>query len=173
MPEQAAPIFVIQQHQARNLHYDLRLEVDGVLVSWAVPRGPSVDPRVKRLAVRVPDHGLEHAQFEGRTGSGRGAVLMWDTGAYRNIRFDAVGSLMPMPLSLREGTVEVWLTGQKLHGGYTLVRLRTQEPRENWLLIKKQDAGADAGRDPVSDEPRSVLSGRSLDEIAPAESEIL
>jgi DNA ligase D-like protein (predicted 3'-phosphoesterase) len=160
------PIFVVQKHAARSLHYDFRLEVDGVLKSWAVPNGPSADPKDKRLAVMVEAHPLGYADFEGVIPAGQyggGTVLVWDRGTYRNLLAER-----EPPLSMREalerGRVEVWLEGHKLRGGYAIVRFR---PRENhWLLIMMDDPEASAQRDPVRDEPRSLLSGRTLEEIA-------
>lgn len=164
----AKPIFVIQKHDASRLHYDIRLEVDGVLKSWAVPKGPSTDPREKRLAVPTEDHPLEYGDFEGVIPEGEygaGTVLVWDTGPFRNLRGEKEGDGASMKKSLEEGKVEVWLEGQKIQGGYALVR--TADDR--WLLIKKKDEAADARRNPTSTEPKSVLSGRTLDEIAAEE----
>jgi DNA ligase D-like protein (predicted 3'-phosphoesterase) len=159
----AGPRFVIQKHAASSLHYDFRLEVDGVLASWAVPKGPSTDPRVKRLAVEVEDHPLGYGDFEGAIGKGSygaGAVIVWDTGTYENL---AEGQSMAE--AIRRGHVSVRLHGQKLRGGYTLQRTgRSGKPQ--WLLIKRRDEGADARRNPVSTEPRSVLSGRTVEEVA-------
>lgn len=159
-----APIFVIQKHDASTLHYDFRLEVDGVLTSWAVPKGPSTDPREKRLAQPTEDHPFSYADFEGviPEGSyGAGAVLVWDTGPYRNLRAEKDGTAMRYALA--EGKVEVWLEGHKLRGGYALIRMNG---RNGWLLIKMNDDEADARRNPVRTEPASVLSGRTLDEIS-------
>src|ERR1700704_3601350 len=129
------PIFVIQKHAARTLHYDLRLEVGGVLKSWAVPKGPSTDPREKRLAVEVEDHPLDYADFEGVIGEGNygaGAVIVWDAGTYRNL--DPERS---MAEAIDAGHVKVWLEGEKLRGGWTLQR--TQRGRKpQWLLIKRR-----------------------------------
>lgn len=161
------PIFVIQKHDARNLHYDFRLEVDGVLKSWAVPKGPSTDPREKRLAVPTEDHPLEYAEFEGVIPDGEygaGTVLVWDTGSYRNLKRDNDGNEVPMADAFDEGHVTVWLEGKKLRGGYSLVRTGKGE-ESRWLLIKMRDGEADARRKPVSTEPRSVLSGKTLREI--------
>jgi DNA ligase D-like protein (predicted 3'-phosphoesterase) len=172
-PEAAArkkggrPIFVVQKHDARNLHYDFRLEVDGVLKSWAVPKGPSTDPREKRLAVATEDHPLEYADFEGVIPEGEygaGTVLVWDIGPYRNLKTDRDGSEVPMANGLDGGHVTVWLEGRKLRGGYSLVRTGKSDD-SRWLLVKMRDAGADARRNPVSTEPRSVLSGKTLREI--------
>ena len=156
-------MFVIQKHAARSLHYDFRLEVDGVLVSWAVPKGPSTDPRDRRLAVQVEDHPLSYGRFEGTIAAGAygaGAVIVWDTGSYDNLRDD-----VSMQDALAEGHVRVWLHGHKLRGGYTL-RRTGNGAKPQWLLIKRRDAEADAGRNPVGTQPESVLSGRTIDELA-------
>ena len=157
------PIFVIQKHHATSLHYDFRLEVDGVLKSWAVPRGPSTDPRDKRLAMEVEDHSLEYADFEGmiEEGSyGAGPVIVWDNGTYESLNEDE-----SMAEALQKGTARVWLHGHKLRGGYTL-RRTSGGAKPQWLLMKRRDEEADARRNPVSSEPRSVLSGRTIEEVA-------
>ena len=161
------PIFVIQKHAASHLHYDFRLEVDGVLKSWAIPKGPSTDPQDKRLAVPTEDHPLEYAGFEGVIPEGEyggGTVLVWDTGSYRNLT-EKKGEAIPMGQGLAHGHVKVWLEGAKLKGGYALTRFKTGKD-EAWLLVKADDAGADPGRNPVADEPRSALTGRTLEEIS-------
>jgi DNA ligase D-like protein (predicted 3'-phosphoesterase) len=162
------PIFVVQRHLARSEHYDFRLEVGGVLVSWAVPKGPSTDPREKRLAIRVEDHPLDYAEFEGVIPEGQygaGSVIVWDTGPYRN-RTERDGREVPVEQALEEGHVVVELLGRKLRGGYALTRIGQDERgRERWLLVKKRDAEADPGRDPVSAEPESVLSGRTVEQV--------
>lgn len=166
------PIFVIQKHDATTLHYDFRLEVDGVLKSWAVPKGPSTDPRDKRLALPTEDHPLEYADFEGVIPEGEygaGPVLVWDSGPYRNLRTEKEDDGASMEQALEEGKVEVWLEGQKLQGGYALIRTGQGED-ERWLLIKMADDKADARRNPTSAQPESVLSGRTLEEIAEEES---
>jgi DNA ligase D-like protein (predicted 3'-phosphoesterase) len=152
--------FVIQQHAARTLHFDFRLEVDGVLKSWAVPKGPSTDPREKRLAVQVEDHQLDYADFEGQIGSGYGAgrVIVWDRGTYRPLTPGDVGK------AIAGGHLSVWLEGEKLRGGWTLQRTRGGE-KPQWLLLKRDDEGADARRNPVRTQPESVISGRSVDEV--------
>jgi DNA ligase D-like protein (predicted 3'-phosphoesterase) len=155
------PIFVVQKHAARSLHYDFRLEADGVLKSWAVPKGPSTDPREKRLAVEVEDHPLDYGDFEGIIGEGNygaGSVIVWDTGRYR-----PEGDMDEM---LAEGHVRVWLEGEKLHGGYLLQRTRRVGEQQQWLLIKRRDEGADARRNPVSTQPASVLSGKTVEDVA-------
>ncbi len=161
----ADPRFVIQQHAATSLHYDFRLEVDGVLRSWAVPKGLSTDPREKRLAVQVPDHGLDYADFEGRIGEGygAGAVIVWDAGIYRNL--DGERSMAD---ALHAGHAKVWLEGRKLTGGWTLQRTHGGD-RPRWLAIKRDDVGADARRNPVRTQPESVRSGRTIDEVRDAE----
>ncbi len=158
----SAPRFVIQKHDASSLHYDFRLEVDGTLRSWAVPKGPSTDPRVKRLAVEVEDHPLEYADFEGVIGEGygSGAVIVWDAGTYRNLDEER-----SMAETLDAGHAKVWLEGEKLEGGWTLQRTGGgQKPQ--WLLIKRRDDGADARRNPQSTQPESVKSGRTVEEVA-------
>jgi DNA ligase D-like protein (predicted 3'-phosphoesterase) len=160
--------FVIQEHDATTLHYDFRLEFGGVLVSWAVPKGPSTDPRDKRLAIRTEDHPLDYAMFEGvipEDEYGGGTVLVWDSGTYRNLRARKGRNSRSMEHSLEDGLIEVELAGKKLHGGYALKRTDDDE-NERWLLIKMDDEHADARRRPTSTEPDSVESGRSLDEIA-------
>jgi DNA ligase D-like protein (predicted 3'-phosphoesterase) len=161
------PIFVIQKHAASHLHYDFRLEVDGVLKSWAIPKGPSTDPKDKRLAVPTEDHPLEYADFEGTIPEGEyggGTVLVWDTGPYRNLT-EKKGESIPMSQAVAHGHVKIWLEGKKLKGGYALTRFRTGKD-ESWLLVKADDEEADARRNPVATEPRSVLTGRTLEEIA-------
>jgi DNA ligase D-like protein (predicted 3'-phosphoesterase) len=160
--DEPAPIFVIQKHAARSLHYDFRLEVDGVLRSWAVPKGPSTDPRDKRLAMEVEDHALEYGDFEGiiEEGSyGAGPVIVWDRGTYENLLEDR-----SMAEALEQGHARVRLHGKKLRGGYTLRRTSSEE-KPKWLLMKRRDEEAAAGRDPVRDEPQSVLSGRTIEEV--------
>lgn len=163
--------FVIQKHDASSLHYDFRLEVGGVLVSWAVPRGPSTNPSDKRLAVQTEDHPLDYAGFEGCIPEGEygaGTVMVWDSGTYRNLRAGKGSKAKGMEASLEEGLVEVWLEGEKLHGGYALKRIRGGS-KPQWLMIKMKDGGADARRNPVSTQPDSVKSGRSLEQIAQEE----
>ncbi len=164
-------IFVIQKHDASRLHYDLRLEIDGVLRSWAVPKGPSTDPRQKRLAVLTEDHPLDYADFEGvipEDEYGGGTVLVWDAGRYRNLRTDDDGNEIPMAEAFDQGQIEVSLAGKKLRGGYALVHMKGRGEGQ-WLLVKMRDDEADARRNPTSTEPRSVLSGRTIEEIAAEE----
>ena len=166
-PGSGEPIFVIQKHAASRLHYDFRLEVDGVLKSWAIPKGPSTDPQDKRLAVPTEDHPLEYAGFEGVIPAGEyggGTVLVWDTGTYRNLT-EKKGEAIPMDQALAHGHVKVWLEGNKLKGGYALTRFKTGKD-EAWLLVKADDGRADPRRNPVADEPGSVLTGRTIEEIS-------
>lgn len=162
------PRFVIQRHDASSLHFDVRLEVDGVLKSWAVPKGPSTDPRDKRLAAPTEDHPLDYADFEGRIPAreyGGGTVIVWDTGPYQNITTDGDGALVPMADALEAGHVKVWLLGQKIHGGYALTRTRLGDDDDQWLLVKVDDAGADRRRKPTTTDLRSVLSGRTNEDL--------
>jgi DNA ligase D-like protein (predicted 3'-phosphoesterase) len=160
------PIFVIQKHDASRLHYDFRIEAGGVLKSWAVPKGPSTNPKDKRLAVPTEDHPLDYAKFEGVIPEGEygaGPVIVWDTGTYRNLS-EKRGQEIPIEEALRQGLVKIWLDGQKLKGGYALTRISTKPAR--WLLVKMNDAWADASRDITKSEPRSVLNGKTIEEIA-------
>jgi DNA ligase D-like protein (predicted 3'-phosphoesterase) len=162
------PIFVIQKHAARTLHYDFRLEVDGVLKSWAVPKGPSVNPKIKRLAVPTEDHPLDYADFEGVIPAGEygaGMVQVWDIGTYRNIREEKKDGGADMEQSLNDGRVEVWLQGKKLRGGYALIRTGKKEDKR-WLLIKMKDDEAVEGSDITKKELKSATSGRTIEEIA-------
>src|SRR6185295_4149353 len=155
--------FVIQKHDATRLHYDFRLESDGVLKSWAVPKGPSLDPGERRLAVEVEDHPLEYGSFEGIIPEGEyggGTVLLWDRG-----RWQPEGDATE---GWRKGHLKIHLEGEKLKGGWNLVRLKGDEEKPNWLLIKEKDEAARplAEGDILDERPESVESGRTLDEIA-------
>jgi len=164
----AKPIFVLHKHAATRLHYDFRLEIGGALASWAVPKGPSMDTSAKRLAVRVEDHPLEYADFEGVIPEGEyggGTVVVWDAGPYRSLVRDD-GETLAIGDALERGQAEVWLEGRKLRGGFALVHARPGGDDDAWLLVKMKDEGADARRNPVSTEPESVLSGRTLAEVA-------
>ncbi|HEY2398430.1 MAG TPA: DNA polymerase ligase N-terminal domain-containing protein [Solirubrobacteraceae bacterium] len=149
--------FVVQEHAARSRHFDLRLEVAGVMRSWAVPKGPSLDPSVKRLAVEVPDHDVEHNSFEGPTGGG-GAVVVWDGGQYEQ------GGRVPWPEALDRGHAVFVLHGHKLRGGFALQRTGPAGSSQ-WLLVKRRDDDSQPGSDVVAEQPASVLSGRTLEEL--------
>ena len=152
------PRFVIQQHAATSMHFDFRLEVAGTFKSWAVPKGPSTDPREKRLAMAVEDHSLSWGDFEGMIAEaeyGAGSVIVWDRGEYRNLRDE------PMEDAVEHGHLSFWLEGEKLRGGWSL--RRTDGRR--WLLVKRRDETADARRNPVSTQRKSVVSGRTIDEV--------
>jgi bifunctional non-homologous end joining protein LigD len=156
MAPQSPPRFVVGLHDATTLHFDLRLQFGDVARSWAVPKGPSLDPAVKRLAVPVADHGLDALDFEGvHAGAtrGTGAVIVWDEGTYA-LR------------SERAGHLSFVLDGQKLHGGFAL----TETGPRRWVLVKMRDDAALPGYDVVAEEPRSVRSGRTWDEVARGES---
>jgi len=159
--------FVVQKHAATRLHYDFRLELDGVFKSWAVTKGPSLDPHDRRLAVEVEDHPLDYGDFEGTIPKGEyggGVVMLWDRGYWE-----------PEPGTdphegLRKGDLKIVLDGERLKGGYVLVRMkrREREKRDNWLLIKHHDGYAVEGDGErlVDDAQTSVASGRGMDEIA-------
>jgi DNA ligase D-like protein (predicted 3'-phosphoesterase) len=151
-----AGVFVVQEHQATAHHFDFRLEVDGVMRSWAVPKGPSLDPAVKRFAIQVEDHSLEHNGFEG--GTGRGGVIIWDRGTYEQ------GGRVPWPEALERGHAVFVLHGEKLRGGFALQRTRGGE-KPQWLLVKRRDEYARPGSDIEGERPESVASGRTLDDL--------
>ena len=158
------PIFVVQKHDATRLHYDFRLEADGVLKSWAVPKGPSTNPRDQRLAVQTEDHPIEYAEFEGVIPPGlygAGPVIVWDRGTYRNVKD------IPMSTALEEGHATFWLDGEKLRGAYSLTRMNRGKPgKEPWLLVKMNDEEADPDRDVTEAEEKSVVSGRTIKQVA-------
>jgi bifunctional non-homologous end joining protein LigD len=162
-PPGGARRFVVQRHRATRLHYDFRLEIDGVLVSWAVPRGPSLNPRDRRMAIRTEDHPLDYFDFEGVIPKGEyggGDVIIWDWGTYEPEETnDPAGAV-------RSGELKFRLRGEKLRGRFTLIRTRSDDPaKEDWLLIHKSDADADPEWD-VDNHPRSVKSGRTNEEVA-------
>jgi DNA ligase D-like protein (predicted 3'-phosphoesterase) len=144
-----AGVFVVQEHQATAHHFDLRLEVDGVMRSWAVPKGVSMDAAVKRLAVQVDDHALSHNDYEGPN------VIVWDRGTYEQ------GGRVPWPEALERGHAVFVLHGEKLSGGFALQRTRGGA-KPQWLLIKRRDEYARPGSDVVAERPQSVVSGRTL-----------
>ena len=150
----AAGVFVVREHAASSRHFDLRIELDGAMRSWALPRGPSLDPAVRRLAVEVPEHPREADPADG------GSSIVWDRGSYEQ------GGRVPWPEALERGHAVFVLHGDKLRGGFALQRTSPPqaEPRQ-WLLIKRRDEHARGGYDVVAERPASVLSGRTLDEL--------
>lgn len=161
------PTCVIQLHKAKRMHFDFRLEVDGLLISWAVPKGPSLDPKEKRLAVRTADHPLEYADFEGNIPEGEygaGTVIVWDRGVYENMSTKG-DKKVSMSAAIKAGHIKVRLFGKKLKGGYTLIQTKMRGEDKNWLLVKDNDAEADVHRNPVHTNPESVLSGKTIEEI--------
>jgi DNA ligase D-like protein (predicted 3'-phosphoesterase) len=152
----SAGAFVVQEHAATAHHFDLRLEVGGAMRSWAVPKGPSLDPAVRRLAVEVADHAIAHNDFEGTVGDG--GVIVWDRGRYEQ------GGRVAWPQALERGHAVFVLHGDKLRGGFALQRTRPGE-KPQWLLIKRRDEHAIPGSDVVAERPESVVSGTTLDEL--------
>lgn len=162
------PIFVIQKHDASQLHYDFRIEIGGTLKSWSVPKGPSTDPSEKKLAIPTEDHPLDYADFEGVIPEGEyggGTVMIWDKGTFENIKIDDKGKQMSLKKSFEEGTVEIYLKGEKLQGGFALIKMKEGKMKGNWLLIKMDDEKADARRNPVKTQNKSVKTGRTIEEI--------
>src|SRR5712671_6029254 len=157
--------FVVQKHDATRLHYDFRLELDGVLKSWAVPKGPSLDPGDKRLAVEVEDHPVDYGSFEGTIPKGQyggGSVLLWDRGTWSPIGDAREG--------LRRGNLKFELHGKKLQGAWALIRIRgrgEEEAKKNWLLIKEREPGTRASRpgDILTERPESVRSGKTIEQV--------
>lgn len=160
--------FVIQKHDASRLHYDFRLEVNGVLKSWAIPKGPSTDPGQKRLAIPTEDHPVDYIDFEGMIPEGNygaGTVIVWDTGTYKNTE-----DTISMEDSIENGRVDIQLEGKKLKGGYALIRTG-KGGKKFWLFLKKKDSEADSEHDILGDRPESVLSGRTIEEVTDGKSE--
>ena len=161
------PRFVVHEHDATTLRYDFRLEAAGVLKTWAVPKGPSTNPKDKRLAMPTEDHPLDYIDYEGLVPEGQygaGPVIVWDIGSYRSLTEDD-GKPVPVDRAVEDGHVAVWLEGRKLRGGYALTRIGKGK-RERWLLVKMADEQADARRKPVKSQPESVVSGRTIAEVA-------
>ncbi|HTJ22226.1 MAG TPA: DNA polymerase ligase N-terminal domain-containing protein [Gemmatimonadaceae bacterium] len=159
--------FVIQKHAASRLHYDFRLELDGVMKSWAVPKGPSYDPTVRRLAMEVEDHPIEYNRFEGTIPEGEyggGTVMLWDRGTYEP---EGGGGEEALREGYRRGDLKILMHGKRMEGGWVLVRMRRDEGgRAQWLLIKHRDEFADPDYDVTSEVNTSVASGRTMEEIA-------
>ncbi|MEV7044989.1 DNA polymerase ligase N-terminal domain-containing protein [Amycolatopsis sp. NPDC051061] len=155
------PVFVVQRHDASSLHFDFRLEIGGVLVSWSVPKGPSLDPGDRRPAIRTEDHPLGYADFEGKIPEdqyGGGTVVVWDTGTFDVLTGE------PAEQALADGHLKVGLHGEKLTGAFSLIR-RHSDGQEQWLLVKKDDDSADRRRKPAKTRPESVLTGRTNREL--------
>lgn len=155
-------IFVVQKHDASRLHYDFRLEVGGVLKSWAVPKGPSINPSDKRLAVETEDHPIAYADFEGIIPEGQygaGAVIIWDKGPYGNMT-QKDGRIVPISDALRDGHAVIRLFGKKLKGGYALTRTKM-----GWILVKMRDDEANSSEDILKAAPESVASGVTIEEL--------
>jgi DNA ligase D-like protein (predicted 3'-phosphoesterase) len=160
------PRFSVQKHRSKRLHYDLRLEVEGVLKSWAVPKGPSLDTKTKRLAVPTEDHPLDYIDFEGTIPEGEygaGSVIVWDIGTYENTT-NADGDEVPMTEALEKGHATVFLAGEKLSGGFALTRTGRGK-NERWILVKMKDDEARPDLDILEAEPNSALTGRSVEEV--------
>lgn len=163
-------IFVIQKHDAHSLHYDVRLEIDGVLVSWAVPKGPSLNPSIKHLAVMTEDHPMAYAGFEGVIPEGQygaGPVMVWDFGTYRNLR-EKNGKPLAMSKCVDEGMIEVFLEGKKLQGAFALIKTHYQGRKDQWILVKMKDEYANRKKNPVSSQKNSALTGRTMAQIRKA-----
>jgi len=164
---------VLQKHAASHLHYDLRLELDGVMKSWAVPKGPSLDPAVKRLAMQVEDHPIEYNAFEGTIPQGEyggGTVMIWDRGSY-TFGGDDPDPVEGLRRGYARGDFKFVLKGKRLKGSWVLVRTRRGDPRRaQWLLIKHRDEFAEPGSDVVSEFGTSAATGRTMDEIAAGKS---
>lgn len=162
-------MFVVQKHAASHLHYDFRLEIDGVLVSWAVPKGPSMNPNDKRLAVMTEDHPLDYAHFEGvipEDNYGAGTVMVWDIGTYTNIK-KIDNKLVPIEECLNTGTIEIELHGKKLKGKFALIHARLGNSEKNWLLKKIDDRYATTAD--ILKHDKSALSDHSMQEISSSE----
>jgi bifunctional non-homologous end joining protein LigD len=159
-PKAAGSAYIIQKHAASHLHYDFRLELDGVLKSWAIPKGPSFNPSNKHLAVEVEDHPLEYAKFEGNIPQGEyggGTVMLWDEGTWEPIKDPREG--------YKKGLLKFKLHGKKLKGSWSLLRFKQEAKRNNWLLIKMEDEYANSVPDSELLSSNSVKTNRSLDEI--------
>jgi DNA ligase D-like protein (predicted 3'-phosphoesterase) len=159
--------FVVQKHDATALHYDVRLEIGGVLVSWAVPKGPSLNPRDKRLAMPTEDHPLDYIDFEGVIPAGHygaGPVIVWDTGTYTNVT-QRDGKPVDAARAVRNGHIVVQLEGHKLRGGYAFTRVGGSGARPRWLLVKLKDEHADSRIDVTTSRPESVLTGRRIEDV--------
>ncbi len=160
-------IFVVQKHNAHALHYDFRLEIDGVLKSWAIPKGPSMDNEIKRLAVETEDHPMDYAKFEGIIPKGQyggGTVMVWDYGTYENIKKEKNGEIKPISKCYKDGQIEVLLNGKKLKGGFVLIRTHYREGDKNWIFKKIKDKNS--SEKDILKKDKSVLTNRTTEQIA-------
>jgi bifunctional non-homologous end joining protein LigD len=159
--------FVIQKHAARALHYDFRLELDGVLLSWAVPKGPSLNTADKRLAIQVEDHALDYRDFEGMIPQGQyggGAVIVWDRGTWTPLKDPHEG--------MKNGRLDFSLDGEKLRGRFVLIRTKGEEKKPQWLLMKRTDEFVEKdAKSIVERKPASVLTGRTIEDVMRASGE--
>ncbi len=160
-------IFTIQKHNASSLHYDFRLQMGDILKSWVIPKGPSLNPKDKRLAILTKDHSLDFAEFEGVIPAGEygaGKMIVWDKGTYENIT-----TKNDKPISIDEafenGEIIIFIQGKKLKGKFSLILMKKQNEPKNWLLIKQNDQYAGDEFDPVIELPHSVISQKSIEDI--------
>ncbi len=161
------PIFTIQKHSASTLHYDFRLQIGNILKSWVIPKGPSVNPKDKRLAILTEDHKLTFADFEGEIPDGEygaGKIIVWDRGSYQNITTQN-GKKISIQEAFSNGEITFFLQGEKLKGNFSLILMKKQNEPKNWLLIKHNDQYADNTFDPITELPNSVISNKSIQEI--------
>ena len=161
------PIFVIQKHHSSTLHYDFRLQIGDVLKSWVIPKGPSLNPKDKRLAILTGDHDLNFADFEGQIPAGEygaGKIIVWDQGYYENTTIND-NKKTSMQQAFDNGKITFCLYGSKVKGEFSLVAFKGQDESKNWLLIKQNDNEADTGFNPVIELPNSALSNKSVEEI--------
>ena len=166
-------LFVIQKHDATTLHYDFRLRVGDALVSWAVPKGLSTAANEKRLAIRVDDHEVDYADFEGvipEDEYGAGTVMIWDKGTYEPMTGGKDDAETSMREAIEKGGLKFNLNGSKIKGGYAMAKTGTRDGKDQWVIFKLDDEHADARRNPTSTEPDSVATSRSMDEIESEES---
>ncbi|MCK4265304.1 3'-phosphoesterase [Candidatus Babeliales bacterium] len=157
--------FVIHKHDATNLHYDFRLSIGNVLKSWAIPKGPSLNPKHKRLAIETEDHSLQYGSFEGVIPEGKygaGTVMLWDKGTYKNIKKEN-GKTVSLKKCLKNGLLEIWLNGEKLKGGFALIKMKSR--KKQWLLVKMKDEEANARKNIIKSEPKSVKTGKTMAQI--------
>jgi len=160
-------IFVIQKHHSSTLHYDFRLQIGDVLKSWVIPKGPSLNPKDKRLAILAEDHELSFATFEGEIPAGEygaGKIIVWDHGYYENTTTDD-DKKISMQQAFNNGKITFRLYGKKLKGNFSLVSFKGQVKSKNWLLIKQNNSEADTGFNPLIELPNSVISNKGIEEI--------